>query len=117
MAELCAKALLHPSYPAGEHLVAGPESLSGAQCALIWARALDRNVRYVRDDDTVRPEILRERLHGQKLTDMMSTSRFLGRRAVVVPKATAATTALLGRPPRSYREYVADRVRQPVGVA
>lgn len=46
LAELCAQALLQPSYPAGEHTIAGPESLSGAECAHIWTEALGRPVKY-----------------------------------------------------------------------
>lgn len=40
---------------------------------------------------------------------MTNSYRFLKRTSVVVPKATAATARLLGRPPRPYREYVTDR--------
>jgi len=36
VAELAAAALLDPAYPAGEHLIAGPASYSGQECADIW---------------------------------------------------------------------------------
>jgi hypothetical protein len=111
LAELCARALLEPSYPAGEHMIAGPESFSGEECARIWTQVLGRPVAYVGDDDAVWPSIFRQRLHGQKLQDLLNTSMFLGRRSIVVPKAVAATTKLLGKAPRNYRDYVAELAR------
>lgn len=111
LAELCARALLEPGHPTGEHLVAGPASLSGQHCAQMWADALHHPVRYVGDDDSEWVPILERRVHGQKLVDFISTSRFLGRRKVVMPGAVTATTALLGRPPRNYSDYVAERAR------
>lgn len=108
LAELCADALLQPSYPAVQQMIAGPASLSGEESARTWAEALGRPVRYVGDDETQWVPIFRNRLHGQKLRDLLNTFRFLGRRSVVVPKAVVATTRLLGRPPRGYREYVAE---------
>jgi len=115
LAELCARALLEPSYPAGEHTIAGPESLSGQECALIWSQALGRTVTYVGDDDAVWQPIFRQRLHGKKLQDMHNSFVFLGRRSVVVPRAVAATTKLLGRAPRSYRDFVNGRVGGDTG--
>ena len=111
LAELCARALLEPGHPAGEHTVAGPASLSGRQCAQIWATALHRPVRYVGDDDNQWVPVLERRLRGQKLVDMITTSRLLARRKIVMPGAARATAALLGRPPRNYADYVAGRVR------
>lgn len=118
VAELCARALLEPSYPAGEHLLGGPATLSGEECARIWAESLGRAVEYVGDDETRWVRILGDRLHGQKLTDFTNTSRFLHRRELALPHATATATALLGREPRHYRAYVAERVaghRAPAG--
>ncbi|MGF1646150.1 MAG: NmrA family NAD(P)-binding protein [Kineosporiaceae bacterium] len=109
LAELCAQALLQPSYPSGEHTIAGPESLSGPECAEIWSEALARPVTYVGDDDSVWEPVFHRRLAGKKLEDMLSSFRFLQRRSVVLAAAVAATTRLLGRPPRGYRDYVLDR--------
>lgn len=108
LAELCAIALLDPGHPGGEHVVAGPASLSGAECAEIWSSALGRSVVYVGDDEQVWRPIFEQRLSGQKLADWLDTARFLGRRSVELPKDVAATTALLGRVPRRYADYVAE---------
>jgi uncharacterized protein YbjT (DUF2867 family) len=109
LAELCARALLDPSYPSGEHMIAGPESFSGQECARIWSQALGRPVAYVGDDDAVWQAIFRHRLQGKKLQDLHNSFVFLGKRSFVVPRAVAATTKLLGRAPRSYRDYVTDQ--------
>lgn len=116
VAELCARALLEPDYPTGAHTIAGPVSLSGAECAGIWATALNRTVTYVGRDRERWLPIFRRRLTGQKLTDLISTSLFLGRVPVDLPKAAAATAKLLGHEPRRYHDYVAERaaaVRRP----
>ena len=86
LAELCAQALLEPSYPAGEHMVAGPESFSGHECAQIWSQALGEPVTYVGEDDSVWEPIFRQRLHGKKLEDLLNSFRFLQRQSVVVPR-------------------------------
>lgn len=61
VADLCARALLEPSYPAGEHVLGGSVSLSGEECARIWAQALGRDVMYVGDDEAVWLPILQHR--------------------------------------------------------
>ncbi|WP_421742251.1 SDR family oxidoreductase [Cellulomonas sp.] len=114
LAELCARALVDPAYPAGEHAIAGPASVSGEECAALWSEALHRPVTYVGDDDALWPEIYRQRLTGRKLTDWVASAAFLGKQSVVVPKAAAATAHLLGREPRGYREYVLERARTSV---
>jgi uncharacterized protein YbjT (DUF2867 family) len=106
LAELCANALLQPSYPAGEHMIAGPESFSGQECARIWTKELGKPVVYIGEDDTAWQSIFGQRLYGKKLHDLRNSFVFLKRRAIVVPKAVAETTRLLGRAPRTYRDYV-----------
>lgn len=68
---------------------------------------------YVGDDEKVWIPIFEQRLNDQKLVDVINTSHFLGQRNIVLPRAVAATTALLGREPRSYSDYVASRVDRP----
>lgn len=113
LAELCARAVLDPSHPAGEHNIAGPESLSGQECADVWTAALGRSVDYVGEDEDRWMPIYQQRLSGRKLDDFISTARLLGRRKVIVPRDVAATSALLGHAPRPYAAYVADKAAQP----
>lgn len=109
VAELCARAPLDPDYPAGAHIIAGPVSLSGEECASIWATALNRTVTYVGHERERWLPIFRRRLTVQKLTDLINTSLFLGRVPIDLPKAAAATARLLGHEPRRYHDYVAER--------
>ena len=113
VAEISASALLDPDFPGGEYLIVGPESLSGQQCADIWAAELSRPVRYLGDDEQAwRPAIAR-RLSGTKLTDWLYTFDYLSTNGTPTdPRALKATEQLLGHPARNYRTYVRDTARE-----
>ena len=106
--EVVSRALTDPEFPPGGHALAGPESVSGRQAARIWSDALGHPVRY----DGARPDWatpLSRRLSGQKLTDFQRSYGFLAKRGTPTSQAdVAATTRLLGRPPRRYETYVRD---------
>ena len=112
-AEISASALLDPDFPGGVHVVVGPESLTGQQCADIWSAELGRPVRYLGDDEQAwRPAIAR-RLTGTKQTDWMYTFDFLATNAIPTdPDAVKATEKLLGHPVRNYPTYVRDTARE-----
>jgi uncharacterized protein YbjT (DUF2867 family) len=116
VAEISASALLDPDFPGGQYVIAGPESLSGQQCADIWAAALARPVRYLGDDEHAwRPAIAR-RLTGTKQTDWLYTFEFLSTSEIPTdPGALKVTEQLLGHPPRNYRTYVRDTAREWLG--
>lgn len=104
--EVCARALLTRDIDAGGYSLAGPESLSGAECAALWGEALGRDVEY-REDAAAWERGLAEELAGKKLDDVVQTWRSLARFGIpTMPKAVATTTRLLGRPPTTYRDYV-----------
>lgn len=85
--------------------------MSGPRAAAIWASALDRPVEYAGDDRGAWVHAIEGHLDGHKREDFLKTYRSL---ALVSskpsPAALAQTTMLLGRPPRSYGEYVEDVV-------
>ena len=112
-AEIGASALLDPDFPGGVHVAVGPESLTGQQCADIWAAELGRPVRYLGDDEQAwRPAIAR-RLTGTKQTDWLYTFEFLATNAFPTdPDSVTATEKLLGHPVRNYRTYVRDTARE-----
>ena len=118
VAEISASALLDPDFPGGVYVVAGPESLSGQQCADIWAAELSRPVRYLGDNEQAwRPAIAR-RLTGTKQTDWLYTFEFLSTSEIPTdPGALKVTEQLLGHPPRNYRTYVRDTAREWLGSA
>jgi uncharacterized protein YbjT (DUF2867 family) len=107
-AEVITTALADPDFPAGFHKVVGPESLSGEQSARIWAEELGRPVRYTGDDPNWR-DALAARLSGQKLEDWIHSFELLGAAPIPTdPTELEATATLLGRAPRSFRDYVQD---------
>lgn len=118
MAEIVGRALLDRSFGRGEHLLMGAEALGGAQCAAIWAAALERPVRYLGDDDAAWPAAVQRRLQGRKREDFLATYQLLAKMAVsTVPAALDDTIRLLGRQPRSYQSYVLHLAAQWRGVA
>jgi uncharacterized protein YbjT (DUF2867 family) len=107
--DVAARALLDPSIPSGPLPVCGPATFSGPACAAVWSAALGREVRYTGDDEQTWMRLLRERLSGRKQEDFLNTYRVISRFYMPTdPRSVARITALLGRPPRSYGEYVRD---------
>ncbi|WP_043360081.1 SDR family oxidoreductase [Belnapia sp. F-4-1] len=94
--------------PADRINLVGPETLTGADVAAIWAEVLGRPVAYPGDDTAGFERNLRAFMPGWMAYDMrLMCERFLteGMR----PEAGDAErlTALLGRPLRSYRDFAA----------
>ncbi len=103
-----ARALMDAALPSGAYPVVGPASLTGAECAATWAAELTREVRCEYDQARVDAAIERV-VHGKKRDDFLATYAVLRRFALAThPAALARTTALLGRAPRSYAQYVHD---------
>ncbi|WP_199444361.1 SDR family oxidoreductase [Umezawaea beigongshangensis] len=108
VAVVVVNALTDPGFAAGSYQLVGPESLSGEDSARIWSEALGRPVRYTGDD----PEWRRTfalRLPGRKLQDWISSFELLGSTPIPTDPADVENTArLLGRAPRSLRDYARD---------
>jgi uncharacterized protein YbjT (DUF2867 family) len=106
--EVVARAMTDPGFPAGAHGLVGPASISGAGSAQIWADVLGRPVRYTGDSPDWQ-DLLARRLTGAKLADYLRSYGFLAKHGLPTPAGElAATTALLGRPPRDYETYARD---------
>jgi len=87
----------------------GPDTLTGPDVAAIWTDVLGRPIAYPGEDTAAFEKNLRQALPGWMALDMrLMVERF----AIdgMVPKAgdVARLTALLGRPLRSYRNFVAQ---------
>lgn len=92
--EAAARVLTDPSFPAGTYPVVGPRTMSGEQAAAAWARTSELRL----------PS-------GRKGVDFRSSFASLGRhRLAASARDVAATTALLGRPPQDYADWVAEVV-------
>lgn len=106
--DAAAVAMLAETFAPGAYPVCGPASLTGPECAAVWSAALGREVRYTGDGDDWRLHVERS-LEGRKRDDFLATFPLLRDYEVATdPVALAATTALLGRAPRSYADYVRD---------
>ena len=69
VAEIAAQALLRPAFPAAEHVIAGPESLSADDCAQIWTEESGRPVQAGFTGDVDWDVLTSNRLSGKKAHD------------------------------------------------
>ncbi len=104
--DAAARALLDPSLPSGAYPVVGPASVTGDDCAEVWAEALGRAVTCERDVQRAL-EALGHELDGKKRADFVATYGLLTKLAIPTSADDVArTTALLGREPTPYGAYV-----------
>jgi uncharacterized protein YbjT (DUF2867 family) len=93
--------------------LAGPESLTGQSIAAIWGEALGRTIRYGGDDLVAFERRLRSMLPGWHALDLrLMFNRYQTDGAVATAASIARLTALLGRAPRSYRDFAKDAAAQ-----
>ena len=87
----------------------GPDTLTGADAAAIWSEALGRPVSYAGDDTAGFEQNLRQFMPSWMAYDMRQMAgRFQSDGMIPEAGDVARLTALLGRPLRSYRDYVAQ---------
>lgn len=92
--------------------IVGPDTLTGADVAAIWTEVLGRPIAYPGDDTAGFENNLRQFMPGWMAFDMrLMSERFLTEGMVPETGDTARLTALLGRPLRCYRDFVADLAR------
>lgn len=94
--------------PATINLV-GPDTLTGAKAAAIWSEVLGRTITYPGDDTAGFEQNLRQFMPGWMAFDMrLMSERFLTDGMLPEDGDVERLTALLGRPLRSYRDFVAE---------
>jgi uncharacterized protein YbjT (DUF2867 family) len=116
--DAAARALTDDRVEAGAYPLVGAEpALTGPECAAVWADALGRAVTY--DDDLDHwYALVADRMHAREREDFRKTYKLFRRvRIAAKPAEQARVTALLGRPPRSYRAYVTERAAETSGRA
>ena len=85
----------------------GPDVLTGAGVAAIWSEVLGRPIAYPGDDTLGFENNLRQFMPGWIAFDMrLMAERFLTEGMIPEPGDVERLTALLGRPLRSYRDFV-----------
>ena len=106
--ERSASPLPHEAYD-----LVGPDSLTGQAVAAIWSEALGRPVRHGGDDLAVMEQRMKAMLPGWHALDLrLMFQRYQSDGAAADPAAIQRLTALLGRPPRSYRDFARDAAAQ-----
>lgn len=87
--------------------VVGPEVINGEAAAAVWTKVLGREIRYGGDDVQAFEAQLAQQLPGWMAYDlglMMNSIQEIGQ--VSVPGATEKLTQMLGRPLRTYDDFV-----------
>ena len=108
--DAAARALTDDRVDAGAYPLVGAEpALTGPECAALWSQALGREV--VFDGDLDRwYALVADRMHARERDDFRKTYKIFRRiRIAAGPAVQDRAAALLGRPPRSYQAYVAER--------
>lgn len=116
IADVAAAALLRRSRAAGAlpreviELV-GPDAITGEGAAAIWSEALGRTVAYGGDDlDAAEANIARQQPSWAAYDLRLMLSRFHAEGMLAKPAAMDIMTSMLGRAPRSYRDFVRETV-------
>ncbi|WP_257166317.1 SDR family oxidoreductase [Bradyrhizobium sp. SRS-191] len=87
----------------------GPDTLTGADAAAAWSDMLGRSIAYGGDDTAGFETNLRQVMPSWMAFDMrLMAERFVSDGMVPDDGDVARLTALLGRPLRSYRDFVAE---------
>ncbi|WP_409190973.1 NmrA/HSCARG family protein [Bradyrhizobium sp. RDM4] len=87
----------------------GPDTLTGAKAAAIWSEVLGRPIAYGGDDTAGFEKNLRQFMPSWMAFDMrLMSERFLSEGMIPEAGDVERLSALLGRPLRSYRNFVAE---------
>jgi len=114
IAEIAAIQLIHRQnatqpMPIERINLVGPDTLTGASAAAIWSDVLARPIAYAGDDTAGFEQNLRNFMPGWMAYDMrLMSERFLTDGMIPGTGDVDRLTAMLGRPLRTYRDYVAQ---------
>jgi uncharacterized protein YbjT (DUF2867 family) len=97
------------SLPLDRINLVGPETLTGVDVAAIWSEVLGRPIAYGGDDAAGFEQNLRRSMPSWMAFDMrLMSERFLSEGMLPNSGDVARLTALLGRPLRTYRDFVSE---------
>lgn len=92
--------------------VVGPDALTGSGLAAIWSEVLGKPIRYAGDDLEAFERQLKGSAPGWMAFDMrMMMSRLQQDGMVAKPGSVDKMAELLGRPPRTYRDFASETAR------
>lgn len=111
IAQAAAVALLEDGHEGQRYDLVGPELLTGEHCAAVWSAVLGREVRYAGDVEGWRAATCAV-MPAWFNFDLAMMYRHLACHGMPSdPGEVARMSALIGRPPRAYRDYVAEQAR------
>jgi uncharacterized protein YbjT (DUF2867 family) len=109
IATAAVNAFTKPGHENRSYTLAGPDALTGDQCAAIWAKALGREVRYAGDDLVAWAGQQRAFLPPWLVYDFAIMYHHFQTRGLKASDAQLRETeAAIGGPPRRYADYVAE---------
>jgi len=112
-AELLRRERAPASLPHDVYDLVGPDSLTGESIAAIWSEALGRPVRYGGDDLVTMEQRMKTMLPGWHALDLrLMFQRYQSDGAGAEPAEIERLAGLLGRVPRSYRDFARDAAAQ-----
>ena len=92
--------------------LSGPDALTGASLAAIWADALGRDVRYVGGNLDAFEKAVKTKAPAWMAYDLRAMMRrYQSDGAVATPADLDRLTTLLGRAPRTYRDFARETAR------
>lgn len=98
--------------PPTTYELVGPDALTGRSLAAIWAEALGREVRYAGGDLDAFEKAVKTNAPAWLAYDLRAMmNRYQADGAVATRADIERLTTLLGRPPRSYREFARETAR------
>jgi uncharacterized protein YbjT (DUF2867 family) len=111
--ELARRALSAAPLARETYTLAGPDALTGEAIAAIWSEALGHAIRYGGDDLASMEQRLKTTMPAWHALDLrLMIGRYQSDGAVATADDIARLTKLLGRAPRSYREFARDAAAQ-----
>ncbi len=109
IARAAARALTGSGYEGAVYTLAGPEPLTGEDCARIWGEALGREVRYAGDDLDAWEEQALEMLPAWMVYDFrLMYGMFQEEGLAATPGQLEETREILGREPTPFRAWAEE---------
>jgi hypothetical protein len=107
--DAAAVTLLEDGHEGRDYPLVGPDILTGEECAAAWARHLGREVAYGGDDLDVWAEAVSSMMPDWLVRDACTMFAYFQEYGLKASEEELAElTRLLGRPPRSFEDFVAE---------
>ena len=109
IADAAVRALTSSDYEGRAYAIAGPEALTGPDCARAWAEALDREVVYVGDDLDAWQEQALNMLPAWMVYDLrLMYGLFQEEGLTATGEQLEETRTVVGHEPRSFGDFVRE---------